>query len=141
MIKLNRGETKSQQVFESNMNNIFFWIIWFFELVGAAVIIIGALVCIFKYVQSLIKHKKLPLKILLANQLALGLEFMLVAEILKTVVTENHSLDEILVLAMVILLRAGVSILIHWELKIEEKKDEVDEKKSTRLAKKAKEDA
>ena len=87
----------SQQVFESNMNNIFFWIIWFFELVGAAVIIIGALVCIFKYVQSLIKHKKLPLKILLANQLALGLEFMLVAEILKTVVTENHSLDEILV--------------------------------------------
>ena len=126
----------SQQGFESLMNNVFYWIIWFFEIVGAAVIILGALVCIFKYVQSLIKHKKLPLKILLANQLALGLEFMLVAEILKTVVTENHSLDEILVLGMIILLRAGVSILIHWELKIEDKKEEVNAKKSIRLTKK-----
>lgn len=131
----------SQQLFETGINNIFFWVIWFFELVGAAVIIIGALVCIFKYVQSLIKHKKLPVKILLANQLALGLEFMLVAEILKTIVTENHSLDEILILGMVILLRAGVSVLIHWELKIEDKKEEVDERKSTRLARKAKENA
>ncbi len=131
----------SQQIFESTMNNIFFWVIWFFELVGAAVIIIGALVCMVKYIQSLIKHKKLPLKILLANQLALGLEFMLVAEILKTVVTENHSLDEIVVLGMVILLRAGVSMLLHWELKIEEKKDEVDHKRSSRLASKNKDNA
>ena len=127
----------SQQVFESTMNNIFFWVSWFFELIGAAVIIIGALVCVFRYIQSVVKHKKLPLKILLANQLALGLEFMLVAEILKTVVTENHSLDEILVLGMIILLRAAVSLLLHWELKIEEKKDEVEDKKVKRLANKS----
>ena len=127
----------SQQVFESAMNNVFFWIIWFFEIVGAAVIIIGALVCICKYVTSLIKHKKLPLKTLLANQLALGLEFMLVAEILKTVVTNNHHIDEILVLGMIVLLRAGLSLLLHWELKIEEKKEEVEEKKIKRLTSKS----
>ena len=131
----------SQVAFESTINNIFFWIVWFFELVGALVIIIGALVCIFKYIQSVIKNKKLPLKILLANQLALGLEFMLVAEILKTIVTTNHSIDEILVLAAVVLLRAALSVLIHWELKIEEKKDEVREKGAKRLANKNNENA
>ena len=131
----------SQVAFESTINNIFFWIVWFFELVGALVIIIGALVCIFRYIQSVIKNKKLPLKILLANQLALGLEFMLVAEILKTIVTTNHSIDEILVLAAVVLLRAALSVLIHWELKIEEKKDEVREKGARRLANKNNENA
>lgn len=123
----------SQVAFESTMNNIFFWIIWFFELVGALVIIVGALVCIFRYLESLIKNKKLPLKILLANQLALGLEFMLVAEILKTIVTTNHSISEILVLAAVVLLRAALSVLIHWELKIEEKRNEVKEKTTKKV--------
>ena len=127
----------SQQLFESTMNNVFFWIIWFFELVGAAIIIVGAIVSIFKYFQSLIKHKKLPIKTLIANQLALGLEFMLVGEVLRTIVTENHSLDEIMVLGMIILLRAGVSLLLHWELKLEEKKDEVEDKKIQRLSRKS----
>ena len=80
----------SQVAFEEVVHNIFFWIIWFFELVGALIIIVGALLCIYKYIQSVVKKEKIKFKLLLANQLALGLEFMLAAEILKTVITPKN---------------------------------------------------
>lgn len=131
----------SQAGFESVIHNIFFWIIWFFELVGAIIIIIGALVCIFKYLQSLIQKKKIPLKLLLANQLALGLEFMLAAEILKTVITPKDSANDIMILSAVVLLRVVLTLLLHWELKNEEKVMEVSEKKTKRLTNEVKKDA
>lgn len=125
----------SQAGFVSVIHNIFFWIIWFFELVGAIIIIIGALVCIGKYLHSLIKKRKIPLKLLLANQLALGLEFMLAAEILKTVITANGSFNEIMILGSIVLLRVVLTMLLHWELKNEEKVMEVTDKKTKRLNK------
>lgn len=123
----------SQIGFESVIHNIFFWIIWLFELVGAIIIIIGALVCIGKYVHSLIKKRKIPVKLLLASQLALGLEFMLAAEILKTVIIANGEFKDIMVLASIALLRVVLTLLLHWELKNEEKGMEVSEKKTKRL--------
>lgn len=132
----------SHEVFESVINDIFYWIVWFFELVGAVIIVIGALVGLIRYINSIIRHKQIPLKIFLANQFALGLEFMLAAEILKTVITAHRDTTEIIMLAAIVLLRAAVSVLIHWELKNEEKREEVDEKKtSKKLANKAKENA
>lgn len=131
----------SHEIFEGAMNNVFFWITWFFELVGAAVIIFGALICIFKYTQSIAKHKQMPLKTMLANQLALGLEFMLAAEILKTVITTNRNIQEIIMLGAIVLLRASLSILIHWELKNEEKREEVTDKKIRKLNNKTSENA
>ena len=47
--------------------------------------------------------------------LAAGLEFKMAAEILKTVLIREMS--ELLVLGAVILLRAILSILIHFEMK------------------------
>ena len=130
----------SHEAFEGIINNIFFWVAWFFELVGAIIIIVGALICTIKYVKSIIKNKKVPLKMMLANQLALGLEFMIAAEILKTIITTNRSKEELLMLGAIVALRAALSILIHWELKNEEKREEVNEKNSKRLANKASKD-
>lgn len=127
----------SQGGFVTVINDIFFWIIWFFELVGALVIIIGALVCLCKYIKSLIKKKKLPIKLLLANQLSTGLEFMLAAEILKTVITDHNNFGEISVLISIVLLRIALTLLLHFELKSEEKQIEVSEKINKRLATKA----
>jgi uncharacterized membrane protein len=124
----------SQEAFENVINNLFFWITWFFELVGALIIIVGAVACIIKYIRSVIQNKQVPLKMLLANQLALGLEFMLAAEILKTVITTNRNKDELVMLAAIVLLRAALSVLIHWELKNEEKREEVKEKAIKKLA-------
>ena len=131
----------SQVAFEEVVHNIFFWIIWFFELVGALIIIVGALICIYKYIQSVVKKEKIKFKLLLANQLALGLEFMLAAEILKTVITPKNGSYEIVVLAAVVLLRVVLTLLLHWELKNEEKVMEVSDKKIKRLNNEIKKDA
>ena len=119
--------------FESVVNEIFYWIIWFFEIIGAAIIIFGALFSIVKYIRGLIRHDKVSVKLVLANQLGLGLEFMLVAEIIKTIVTTNRNKDEIIILVATVLLRAALSVLIHWELKNEEKRIDVNEKKTKKL--------
>ena len=51
----------------------------------------------------------------LADGLATGLEFKMAAEILKTVLVREMS--ELLILGAVIILRALLSLLIHFELK------------------------
>ena len=59
-------------------------------------------------------RKKFDLQTNLAKGLAVGLEFKMAAEILKTVLIQN--LEEIYMLGAVILLRALLSLLIHFEL-------------------------
>ena len=130
-----------QSEFVAVMNNIFFWIIWFFELVGALVIIVGALVCTVRYLQSLIKRKQLPIRLLLANQLSIGLEFMLAAEILKTVITDRTDIKEIVILISIVLLRIALTLLLHFELKSEEKQIEVREKINKKITQKKEKDA
>ena len=71
--------------------------------------------------------KKVNIQINLAKGLAVGLEFKMAAEILKTVLLQ--SLDEIYMLGAVILLRALLSLLIHYEIK-HPKKDKKQEKTS-----------
>ena len=55
--------------------------------------------------------------------MALGLEFKLGSEILRTVIVRD--LSEIVTVAAIIALRAALTFLIHWEIKIEKE----DEKK------------
>ena len=58
-------------------------------------------------------------RITLAKGLAMGLEFKLGSEILRTVVVREWK--EISIVAGIILLRATLTFLIHWEIKQEEK--------------------
>ena len=71
--------------------------------------------------------KKLDIQANLAKGLATGLEFKMAAEILKTVLIQ--SLDELYILGAVILLRALLSILIHFELKEKPEKSKKDKNK------------
>ena len=61
----------------------------------------------------------------LAKGLAMGLEFKMAAEILRTVLIQ--SLEELYMLGAVILLRALLSLLIHYEIKHPKKKKSVAE--------------
>ena len=61
----------------------------------------------------------------LGKTLALALEFKMGAEIIKTVIV--HDLTELAVLGIVILIRALLAFLIHWEMKME-KRHEAEEK-------------
>jgi uncharacterized membrane protein len=58
--------------------------------------------------------------------LALALEFKMGAEIVNTVIIRN--LEELLILAIVIALRAVLALLIHWEIKNEERLENIDKK-------------
>lgn len=85
------------------------------ELMGISIVAISALGSFARYVQSLITHTPRDIKFRLADGLALSLEFKMAAEILKTVLVRD--LAELTVLGAVIILRALLSFLIHFEMK------------------------
>ena len=89
------------------------------ELIGIVVVTISALKAFYQYLKQFITHKNTNFKVELAQGLASGLEFKMAAEILKTVLV--RSLDELIILGAVILLRALLSVLIHVEMKADEK--------------------
>ena len=88
-----------------------------FEYIGVGVIIWTSLVSLTKYVR-----RKDDTRISLAKGLAMGLEFKLGSEILRTVVVREWK--EIAIVAGIIVLRAALTFLIHWEIKQEELAEE-----------------
>ena len=89
------------------------------ELIGILIIIIGSFKAIIEIFSILTKKHKTNIVIKLGNTLALALEFKMGAEIVNTVIVRE--LNELGILAIVIALRAILSILIHWEIKNEKK--------------------
>lgn len=85
------------------------------EIMGIAVVAYSSVHAFWEFIQNTFFHKKLNLQYHLATGLATGLEFKVAAEILKTVLV--HDLSELVVLGAVILLRAILSVLIHFEMK------------------------
>ena len=83
-----------------------------FEFVGVFVILIAGARGVWDY----IKHNP-QIRLNLATGMALGLEFKLGSEILRTVVVRE--LAEIATVAAIIALRAALTFLIHWEIKVE----------------------
>ena len=85
-----------------------------FEFIGVGIIIWAGIVGFYKYL------KRCPdTRIALAKGLAMGLEFKMGSEILRTVVVREWK--EIGIVAGIIALRAALTSLIHWEIKEEEK--------------------
>ena len=83
------------------------------EFIGVGVIVVAALQGIVSYV------RRDPLtRLKLAKGMAMGLEFKLGSEILRTVVVREFT--EIGLVAAIIVLRAALTFLIHWEIKTEE---------------------
>lgn len=89
-----------------------------FEFAGVFIIIIAGLRGIWDY------FKQNPqIRLNLATGMALGLEFKLGSEILRTVVVRD--LSEIATVAGIIALRAALTFLIHWEIKVEKADEEM----------------
>ena len=65
------------------------------------------------FVIYFVKHDE-GIRLSLARSMALGLEFKLGGEILRTVVVRDW--NEILIVAAIILLRSALNFLIHWEI-------------------------
>ena len=85
------------------------------ELMGIFLVAVSAISAFGHYLKSLFTRKPYNVKFQLADGLALSLEFKMAAEILKTVLVRD--LNELMVLGAVIILRALLSVLIHFEMK------------------------
>ncbi len=91
-------------------------LVYIIDIIGVAIVFIGVLKSFIGYIRdTLKKQKESRVKIELAQAMALGLEFKMAAEILKTVLVQNMS--ELAILGSIILLRALLTFLIHLELK------------------------
>lgn len=84
-----------------------------FELIGVIIIIISGI----KGVIGYLRNDPLT-RLNLAKGMAMGLEFKLGSEILRTVIV--HKFSEIVVVGAIVLLRAALTFIIHWEIKNEE---------------------
>ena len=96
------------------------YVVLLIELVGTIVLIyavVSAVIGLFKH------HRHVRLK--LAEGIALALEFKIGGELLRTVIVRNW--EELLILGAIILLRAALTFLIQWEIKIERKSGNLTE--------------
>ncbi len=121
-------ETFLQEVLE----HVVEYAILLFEFVGVAILICAGI----RGIIGCIRRNPLT-RLDLAKGMAMGLEFKLGSEILRTVVVRE--LSEILIVGSIILLRAALTFLIHWEIReLENKEIEVPKSRWSLFARKAK---
>ena len=90
------------------------YIVLLIELIGTIILIYAVVSAIV----GLFKHQK-HVRLKLAEGIALALEFKIGGELLRTVIVRDW--EELLILGAIILLRAALTFLIQWEIKIERK--------------------
>ena len=86
---------------------------------GIIVIAVSTFTAFFYYLKSLFSKEKHKIKYSFADSMALGLDFKLAAEILKTVLIRTFK--ELAIIGSITLLRIFITIIIYWEMKQDEK--------------------
>lgn len=89
--------------------------IFVMEFLGLCILLISAGKSVIRYFR-----RDPKVRLVLAQGIALALEFKLGGEVLRTVIVRQW--EELLILGAVILLRAALTFLIHWEIHSEEKR-------------------
>ena len=84
------------------------------ELFGVIILVFTALKCFFEWLRHDTK-----VRLDLAQGIAISLEFKMGSEVLRTVIVREW--EELGILGAVIILRGLLTLLIHWEIKHEEK--------------------
>ena len=109
-------------ILEHYIEVIVMYVISMLELIGIFIIGYSGIRGFLSYLKEKLKFKDTLVKIELAKGLALGLEFKLGGEILRTILV--RTMDEIKVLAAIIVLRLILTYVIHWEISSELHQDE-----------------
>lgn len=97
-----------------------------FEYIGITILLIAGIRGLYEY-----GSKKETTRLNLAKGMAMGLEFKLGSEILRTVIVRDYK--EIIIVGGIILLRAALTFLIHWEIKTEELNSEATKHEGSKL--------
>ena len=97
-------------MFEFLFHAVITTIVHLLETMGVIIILFGAARDFILYFSK----RAINIRLDLARSLALGLEFKLGGEILRTVIARD--LHEIATVGAIIVLRGALSFLIHWEI-------------------------
>ena len=120
------------EAFYSVLETGFEWLISYaillIEFIGVSVLMVSVV----RGVAGLLMKKE-HVRLELAEGIALSLEFKMGGELLRTVSVREW--NELLILGAVILLRAALTFLIHWEIGLETKKVGTPEGASLRAGK------
>ena len=100
--------------FETILNCLSGYIIIILEFMGVLIIAVSGVKGFYNYTRHLPETKRV-----LAQGLAVALEFKMGSEIVRTVVVRQW--EEIVTVAGIIILRASLAFLINWEIKEEDK--------------------
>lgn len=91
-------------------------------LIGGAIMLAGIAASLYRLVRVewaaiqkiSVEHDRRTLRLHLGYYILLGLEFIVVADLLRTLI--HPGLDELLVLGIVVVIRTIISVTLHWEL-------------------------
>ena len=111
--------TKFTSLYESLIRAIAEIVAHTLELIGIIIVIIGSIKALALVFKSLKAKCSSNVVINLGRSLALALEFKMGAEIINTVVFREFK--ELAILGLVIIIRALLAFIIHWEIKAEQK--------------------
>ena len=95
-------------------------LIHLFELMGILILTLGVFTAFYHYIQNRFFKKDVNIKYEFADVMITTLDFKLAAEILKTVTIK--SMDELVILASVFIIRIIMTFVLEKEMKIEESK-------------------
>ena len=97
-------------------------LIHLFELMGILILTLGVFTAFYHYIQKRFFKKDVNIKYEFADVMITTLDFKLAAEILKTVTI--RSMDELVILASVFIIRIIMTFVLEKEMKIEKKKED-----------------
>ena len=106
---------------ETELDKLLTFIILLLECMGILIIICGAISAFYHYFKMYIfkfEHHY-PVKHQFASAMAMGLEFKLAAEIIKTALIQT--LDELVILGAIFLLRIAMTFVISYEVRADDK--------------------
>ena len=114
--------THIEEILEFILDNIVELAMIFFELIGVGIVVWSGIISFWKYI-----HREGDAAIRLAKGMAIGLQFMMGGEILRTVIVREW--QGIAIVGGIMLLRAVLSFILHWEMHQEEKAEEREERR------------
>lgn len=91
-------------------------IILIIELVAIFVIVSGTVKSIYTFILNVFTDKEDQVIKEMASSMSLALEFILAAEILKTMIVDDR--NQLITLSVLLILRIIISFVLHWELQV-----------------------
>lgn len=115
--------------YESLLHHVAEFMVYTLELIGILIIAVGSIKALVLLARRFRHPSPFNIVINLGRSLALALEFKMGAEIINTVIVRD--LKELATLAVVILIRALLAVIIHWEIKMERQEEKSKESGSS----------